>query len=181
MKKRVIDSNAMRISFDLDEALFVSPKTHKTEAALRFPFNKIYKERLREGTIRLMDSLREKGYSIWVYTSSFRSEKYIRRLFKHYGIIFDGIINGERHLKEVQQERGDRAPSKLPSKYHISLHIDDENSVSANGKAHGFAVYKLDEPDDEWVEKIIATAEEIRVKRDMNNSKVGRKKTKNGT
>ena len=34
----------MRVSFDLDEVLFVLPETHKTEPPLRFPFNKIYKE-----------------------------------------------------------------------------------------------------------------------------------------
>ena len=27
----------MRVSFDLDEVLFVSPKTHKTEPPLSFP------------------------------------------------------------------------------------------------------------------------------------------------
>ena len=37
----------MRVSFDLDEVLFVLPETHKTEPPLRFPFNLIYKERLR--------------------------------------------------------------------------------------------------------------------------------------
>lgn len=167
-KKRVSNFNAMRISFDLDEVLFVSPKTHKTEAELRFPFKYIYKERLRLGTPALIHELQERGFSIWVYTSSFRSEKYIRRLFGHYGVFFDGIINGERHLKEVQGSRGETAPSKLPTRYNISLHIDDENSVIANGRSHGFAVFQLDAPDDEWTQKIIAEAEDIRKKRELN-------------
>ena len=37
----------MRVSFDLDEVLFVSPETHTTEKAPPFPLNMIYKERLR--------------------------------------------------------------------------------------------------------------------------------------
>ena len=47
----------MRISFDLDEVLFVSPATHKTEAPLPFPLNRIYTERLRLGTPDLIRKL----------------------------------------------------------------------------------------------------------------------------
>ena len=36
----------MRISFDLDDTLFVSEEKFKVEAPLRFPFCAIYKERL---------------------------------------------------------------------------------------------------------------------------------------
>ena len=71
------NNNKMRVSFDLDEVLFVSPMTHKTEPELRFPYNRIYKERLRLGTPDVIRSLQELGYEVWVYTSSFRSEKYI--------------------------------------------------------------------------------------------------------
>ena len=42
----------MRISFDLDDTLFVSEEKFKVEAPLRFPFCAIYKERLRLGTDR---------------------------------------------------------------------------------------------------------------------------------
>ena len=68
----------MRVSFDLDEVLFVSPETHKTEPPLRFPLNRIWRERLRLGTPALISELQKLGYEVWVYTSSFRSERYIR-------------------------------------------------------------------------------------------------------
>ncbi len=156
-------SNAkMRVSFDLDEVLFVSPDTHKTEPPLRFPFNKIYKERLRLGTPDVIRSLQSMGYEVWVYTSSFRSERYIRRLFRHYHIRFDGIVNGTRHLKEVQQGSADTLPQKLPSRYRISLHIDDEAIVCTLGRQYGYNVYQLDAQDDDWKEKIIHQAEIIR-------------------
>ena len=71
----------MRVSFDLDEVLFVSPKTHKTEPPLPFPLNKLYRERLRLGTPDLLRTLQAQGYEVWIYTSSFRSERYIRSLF----------------------------------------------------------------------------------------------------
>ena len=64
----------MRVSFDLDEVLFVSPDTHKTEPPLPFPLNRIYRERLRLGAPKLIRSLQASGYQVWIYTSSFRTE-----------------------------------------------------------------------------------------------------------
>lgn len=51
--------------------LFVPPETHKTEPELRFPFNKIYKERLRAGTPDLAPHRRRgnrlyNGQAIWI-------------------------------------------------------------------------------------------------------------------
>ena len=152
----------MRVSFDLDEVLFVSPKTHKTEPPLPFPLNRIYKERLRLGTPELIQELQKMGYDVWIYTSSFRSEKYIRHLFRCYGVKLDGIINGERHLREVQRGRSETLPQKLPNRYRISLHIDDEAIVCTYGRQYGFNVYQLNAQDDEWKEKIIAQANRIR-------------------
>ena len=49
----------MRISFDLDDTLFVAEEDgFKLEPELKFPLNRIYKERLRAGTVRLMQQLR---------------------------------------------------------------------------------------------------------------------------
>lgn len=152
----------MRVSFDLDEVLFVLPQTHKTEPPLKFPFNKIYKERLRLGTPELINKLQEMGYEVWIYTSSFRTEKYIKNLFKKYGVKFDGIVNGTRHLKEVQRDNKQSLPQKLPNYYHISLHIDDEAIVCTLGRQYGYNVFQLEAQDDDWKEKIIERAEKIR-------------------
>ena len=152
----------MKISFDLDEVLFVSPETHKTEPPLRFPFNRIFKERLRYGTPELIRTLQKMGYEVWVYTSSFRSEKYIRQLFRFYGVRFDGIVNAQRHLREVQRSRRETLPQKLPNFYRISLHVDDETVICTNGRRYGYEVYQLDAQEDDWKEKIIARADEIR-------------------
>ncbi len=152
----------MRVSFDLDEVLFVNPTTHKTEPVLGFPFNLIYKERLRLGAPQLIRELQRQGFDVWVYTSPFRSEAYIRSLFSHYGIRFNGIVNGERHLREVQAGHRQTLPQKLPNRYQISLHIDDEDVICSLGREYGFKTYKLDAPDDSWKEKILARAQEIR-------------------
>lgn len=152
----------MIVSFDLDDTLFVSPENFKTEKELRFPFNKIYKERLRLGTKELFRKLQSDGIETWIYTTSFRSENYIRNLFKHYGIKIGAVVNGSRHMAEVQGNRKEPMPSKYPSKYRISLHVDDDISVLQNGKSYGFKVYLIGPQDDEWVEKVFAEAQRIK-------------------
>jgi hypothetical protein len=158
------ENEKMRVSFDLDEVLFVNPATHKTEQELPFPLKNIYKERLRKGTPELIHTLQIMGYEVWVYTSSFRSERYIKGLFRHYGVKFNGIVNGTRHLKEVQQGRSEILPQKVPNRYRISLHVDDESVICSYGREYGFDAYQLDAQDDEWKEKVIAKAEEVKKK-----------------
>ena len=152
----------MRVSFDLDEVLFVDPETYETEPPLRFPFNRIYKERLRLGTVKLIHRLQQEGFEVWVYTSSMRSQNYIRSLFQHYGVHFNGIINLERHLKEVQRDKKTPLPQKMPGFYGISLHIDDEDVIHEYGVRYGFRTLKVLEPDSEWVEKVLTAARSIR-------------------
>ncbi|MBQ9518952.1 MAG: HAD family hydrolase [Firmicutes bacterium] len=144
----------MRVSFDLDDTLFVSPENFKTEKELKFPFNKIFKERLRYGAIELLNFIREQGIELWIYTTSFRSDGYIRGLFLCYGVKLDRIVNGERHQKEVQANKRESMPSKYPSKYRIDLHIDDDISVAQNGKTYGFKVFVIGGQDDLWAEKV---------------------------
>lgn len=152
----------MRVSFDLDEVLFVDPNTYETEAPLRFPLNRFYPERLRKGTVRLIQELQREGFEVWVYTSSSRSERYIRSLFRNYGIRFDDIVNQHRHLKEVQRGHGQLLPQKMPGHYRIGLHIDDEDVIHQYGKRLGFRTFKVYDPDPGWVEKVLAEAKRVR-------------------
>jgi len=152
----------MKISFDLDEVLFVSPDNYEVEPELRFPLNKMFPERLRKGTVYLINELQKRGFEVWVYTSSFRSEIYIKSLFRNYNIKFDSIVNGYRHKKEVQGNREMTLPQKMPSHYRISLHIDDEEVVVKNARAYGYRVLQIYEPDPDWTQKILDEAERIR-------------------
>ena len=47
----------MRISFDLDEALFVNPATYKVEPVPGWLHKRLFKERLRKGTVELINEL----------------------------------------------------------------------------------------------------------------------------
>lgn len=152
----------MRVSFDLDDTLFVDPEKFKTEKEPRFPFNKIYRERLRFGTIGLFKYLKEHDIEAWIYTTSFRSERYIRGLFRCYGIRLCEVVNGARHAREVQRGSREAQPSKYPGKYRIDLHIDDDISVKQNGDTYGFRVHIIGAEDERWAEKIIGAIERIK-------------------
>ena len=156
-------SNYMTVSFDLDETLFVNPEKVSAENKLKFPLDRIYRDRLRKGTSELLKWINSSNIKLWIYTTSYRSERYIRNIFRHYGIRIDNIINGERHAEEVQGGKKEIMPSKYPSKYHIDLHVDDEISVYQNGIAHGFRVYLLNENDADWTDNI--KAEIIRIQK----------------
>lgn len=171
MKKNDPAHEKMRVSFDLDEVLFVSPKTHKTEPELPFPLRLIFKERLRLGTPELIRTLQDMDYEVWVYTSSYRTERYIKLLFRSYKVRFDGIINAQRHLKEVQRNNRHILPQKVPSRYRISLHVDDESVICSLGRQYGFEAYQLDAQDDDWKEKVIARAQEIRNRIKLNENR----------
>ena len=153
----------MIVSFDLDDTLFVDPNRVQAENALKFPWRFFYKERLRLGTVELLLKIRKSGsIKLWIYTTSFRSERYIKSLFRCYAIKIDNIINGERHQNEVQGSKGVPLPSKYPSKYRIDLHVDDDLSVAQNGKIYGFRVFLLKNDDLDWTIKIWNEIEKIK-------------------
>ncbi len=135
----------MRVSFDLDDVLFVSPDRFETEPPPHAPFDLIFKERLRKGTVDLIHTLQNEGFEVWVYTSSFRSERYLRALFSRYRIHFDEIVNAQRHLREVQRDS-----------------VDDEDVIHENGRRYGFRTIRVREPDEHWAEKVLNEAIRIR-------------------
>ena len=152
----------MKVSFDLDEVLFVSPARFETEPPLRFPFNRLFPDRLRKGTPQLIHDLQDEGFEVWIYTSSLRTETYIRNLFRGYGVRLDAIVNGYRHQEEVQRNRKEALSQKMPNHYRISLHVDDEKSVVENGRRFGYRAIRVCEPDDHWAEKVLEEAKRIR-------------------
>ena len=119
-----------------------------------FPLGMIYRERLRFGAVELLKHIQKQGFALWIYTTSYRSERDIRGFFRCYGIGLDCVINGEQHAKEVQGNRTEGMPSKYPSKYRIDLHIDDDISVVQNGKVYGFRVLIVKRHDEQWTDRI---------------------------
>ena len=145
--------------------LFVNPAEVPTEPELKFPYNKIYKDKLRKGAVELLKWINKSDTELWIYTTSNRTDRYIRGIFRHYGIRIDSIVNAVRHEKEVARGRAN-FPSKYPSVYRIDLHVDDEKSVYENGIAYGFRVYHITNDDTDWADNIRKELERIKRNQD---------------
>ncbi|HOV28141.1 MAG TPA: hypothetical protein PK566_17525 [Pseudobacteroides sp.] len=52
-------------------------------------------------------------------------------------------------------------PSKVPSKFGIDLHIDDDISVKQNGMQFGFNVLIISKDDKDWSLKVLNEAKRI--------------------
>ncbi len=150
----------MKISFDLDDTLFVSPGQCPVEKPLPFQLHLIFRERLRLGTISIFQKLHRLGVSCGIYTTSFRTKRYIRALFRCYGIQLDFVINGSQHDMDVQRMQQEAMPSKYPSHYRIDLHVDDDISVSQNGQIYGFRVFLMKNQEN-WTDLLLSEVQHI--------------------
>ena len=101
--------------------------------------------------MELADYCRARGWEIWVYTTSYRSAAYIRRLFWLHGIQLDGVVNQARHDREVTVRS-----TKYPPQFGIDLLIDDSEGVRLEAERHGFAMLVVSPQDSEWLTKVKA-------------------------
>lgn len=152
----------MKISFDLDDTLILTEKDAVYEEPVRRIRALFYKEKLRQGIISLCKELKSLGFDICVYTTSERSVGYIKRLFGLYGIRLSSVINQKVHKEFVQGTRKEVMPSKVPSKFGIDLHIDDDVSVKQNGVQFGFNVLIVSKDDKDWNLKVLNEARRIK-------------------
>src|SRR5262249_51504585 len=118
-------------------------------------------EPLREGTRSLVNELRRRGCSIWIYTSSGRTPFQIRLWLLFHGLRVDGIVNDERHRRELSGRRFSRLPSKYPPAFEIDLHVDDSEGVRMEGDEHGFRVVIVNPEDLHWSRKILQVVAEL--------------------
>jgi hypothetical protein len=112
-------------------------------------------EPLRRDTCSLIRQLRQRGCSIWIYTSSLRTPFQIRLWLLLRGVRIDGIINDERHRRELAGRRFSRLPSKYPPAFGIDLHVDDSEGVRMEGDMHGFRVVVVRPDDERWTQRVL--------------------------
>jgi len=142
----------MRIAFDLDNTLIRGTHAFALETPTRrFWARLLGKESLRAGVVELVAHCQRRGWEVWVYTTSYRSAGYIRRLFWLHGIRLAGVVNQARHEREVRVRS-----TKYPPQFGIDLLVDDAPGVGLEGERHGFAVLVIDPADAEWVAKVKA-------------------------
>ncbi len=145
------------ITFDLDDTLICWQPDIPTEpVTLPWHHRWFRMEPLRYGTVDLFKQLRKLGWQIGIYTTSHRKSKYIKKLFSLYGLKLDLVINQDKHEKLIQNLRGKKKPSKLPSWVNSKLHIDDSHGVFLEGKRFHFRALIVDPLDYDWTKKVLA-------------------------
>ncbi|WP_223151631.1 hypothetical protein [Chitinophaga varians] len=113
----------------------------------------VSRECIREGTVRLMKRLRQDHHRLYVYTTSYRSPAYVRRLFLSYGVRLDKVINKSLHDKMLGKTAG--SISKYPPAFNIDVHIDDSPGVAIEGTRHQFNTIIVAERDNDWTATVL--------------------------
>ena len=134
----------------MDDTLII-PNSEYAEEIFQYKLlAQIFKvEKLRLGTKEIFQFFEEENCKRWIYTTSFRSIRYIKWLFLVHGIKLQGIVNQEIHEKNVSL-----TISKYPPAFNIDILIDDSKGVLIEGKQNNFKVIQIDPDNLNWVEKI---------------------------
>jgi hypothetical protein len=144
----------LRVAFDLDGTLIPEEFAFPTEAPAR-PLSWLAPEPLRLGAPRLLRDLRRSGREIWAYTTSLRSPRAIRWLFRCHGVRLDGVVNRETHERTPQYPR---RCSKYPPAFGIGLLVDNDEGVAIEGAHYGFRVLIVAPGDPRWADAVRSAA-----------------------
>ena len=137
----------MRVAFDLDNTLIRNDFNFPLALAERLFLQKLLQtELLRLGVRELFAFCRSKGWEVWIYTTSYRSPFYIRKMLWVYNLRVDGVVNQARHDQQVRVRS-----TKHPPTFGIEALIDDSRGVQLEGERFGFSVIQIDPQDASWV------------------------------
>ena len=149
----------MRISFDVDDTLVCGPDV-PVEQYVPWWLRHWFPERLRRGTRALMCELLARDCQFWIYTTSYRSPRYLRWWFRSFGIPIYDVVNQDLHERVVPRHHPVHyPPTKYPPAFGIDLHIDDSEGVAIEGKRFHFDVLVVSPSDPDWVACVLAAVE----------------------
>lgn len=156
----------MRISFDLDDTLICYEPGTPYEPRLPWYLRMVASEEpLRHGARGLMHRLRQSGWEIWIYTTSYRNPQSVWWWLRCHGVRVGKVINQRVHDRHLKRSIRDYPPSKNPAAFGIDLHVDDSEGVRIEGRQHGFNVIVVDPADTKWTDVVWAGAERLKGRR----------------
>lgn len=145
-----------RVTMDLDEVVFSTGPDDQTEKALPFPFNRVYRERLRLGIPALFRFFNANGYDIWVYSAKYYSVDYIKEFFKLYHVHVTGIVTGTARKGPKDSIAREKLESQVNNKYPFTVHIDSGMVLWINSLTKDFKEYPLSSSAAGWSSEIMA-------------------------
>ena len=126
-----------------------------SEKELPFPFNRLYKERIRLGIPALLNYLGKQGYDIWVYTADYYSYEYLRAYFKKYSVKVDGIITGTRRKEKGAKEARKRTEQRFRAKYKETIHIDRNMVLRTFRDTKEHEEFEIDAKMEDWSREVL--------------------------
>ena len=155
--KKILENsaNTRRAALDLDEVIFRSEGDGPLEKPLSFPWNRLYRERIRLGTPALFRFLSERGYDIWLYSSQFYSTDSIQHYFGHYQVKVDGVIAAIGKRAKSAGEGGQKLEKMITDKYRTTLHIDNDAVMRIDRDTKAFREYPLSAPPESWSQAVM--------------------------
>lgn len=141
----------MIISFDIDNTLI--PYGNEFDVEPKPSLHGVFGgEQIRHGTVSLFRDLEQRGHTIWLYTTSYRSRWNLRKSFLMYGLWPQKIINGDYGSQVLQANNC--SASKNPALFGIDLHVDDSKGVEAEGLRYGFATLIIATDGRNWTSRL---------------------------
>lgn len=132
-----------RVSLDLEEVVFANEKDADTEKPLSFPFNRIYRERLRLGIPALFDFFIAKGYDIWLYSAGYMSTEYVQELLKLHHVHVTGIITGTARKLPKDSKAREKLETLMAGKYAHTIHADSASVLCIDSRTREFQEFPL--------------------------------------
>ncbi len=150
-----------RAVFDLDEVLLRSEGDPFLEPPLSFPWNKLYKERVRLGVPALLHFLAKNGYDIWVYSAQFPSADAVQEFFRKYHAGVDAVISAAGKRATTAGPAGKKIEKLIVDKYRFTLHIDNDMILQIFTGKKEVREFELSGAPDAWSQEIIDVVERI--------------------
>ena len=149
----------MRITLDLEEVVFAADGNGRLEKPLRFPLNRIYRERLRLGIPALFTFCAAHGYDVWLYSSGYESADYIREMMKGYRTQITGIIMSTARRNPGNARELENIEKLMKARYSRTVHAGNDAVLRIDSRTKEYMEYPLSSG--EWTAQVMDTMREM--------------------
>lgn len=146
-----------RATFDMDEVLLRGGDEALLEKPLPFPWNRIYRERIRLGVPALFHSLMVSGYDIWLYSTRYYSADAVQDYFRRYHVEVTGVITA----LDKRRGRAHELEEMIHGNYRCTLNIDNDTVLLVMNGEKELREFPLSGAPDTWSREIIELLKEL--------------------